>query len=169
MKNFYVIFILSALALLSACDNRPDTSSDSVQRRQQEQISAQGNSAVGMPAIVNFQEKRMMKQILELRDKAITTITYTQDMNGNLHKLCDSVGYGLPYSTQYTNPQKVQSVSDQHGIAMVAVAQADPNGLFSPASANGTWILCSDGKGKTAPVYAEPNVIVSPFPLKSEK
>ena len=25
-------------------------------------------------------------------------------MNGGYHKVCDSLGYGLPYATQYTNP-----------------------------------------------------------------
>ena len=43
--------------------------------------------------------------------------------------------------------------------------QADPNGLFSPESAEGTWVLCSDpsGNGETRPVYVEPRIIVSPF------
>jgi hypothetical protein len=146
---------------LTACDFKP--SSDDVQRQQQEQLSAESNAQVGMPAIVNFQEKRMAKMILELRDTALTTVTYTQDMNGNLHKLCDSVGYGLPYATQYTNPQRINL--SQHGA--VTIPQADPNGLFSPAAADGTWVLCLDPATKKAmPLYVEPHVIVSPFALK---
>ena len=118
-----------------------------------------------MPAIVNFQEKRMAKMILELRDTAITTVTYTQDMSGNLHKLCDSVGYGLPYATQYTNPQKIGYTGNQVGVA--TLPQADPNGLFSPASADGTWVLCMNpADKKVMPLYVEPHIIVSPFPLK---
>jgi hypothetical protein len=46
--------------------------------------------------------------------------------------------------------------------------QADPNGLFSPASAEGTWILMKDPNGKEVkPVYIEPRIIVSPFKLKT--
>jgi hypothetical protein len=152
---------------LSACDERP-LSSDQQQRVEQERLSQQSNQSVGMPAITNFQEKRMLKMILELRDTQIATITYTQDLAGHLHKLCQSVGYGVPYATQYTNPQRV-AYSDGHGFAM-ALPQADPNGLFSPAAAEGTWVLCLDqtNKKKVAPVYVEPRIIVSPFPLQSE-
>lgn len=50
------------------------------------------------------------------------------------------------------------------------VRQADPNGLFSPTSADGTWILMADPNGGTAvkPVYVEPRIIVSPFKLPTE-
>lgn len=160
MKTLFLI--LAACVALSACEERPP-SSDQVQRRQQEQLSAEGNAQVGMPAIVNFQEKRMAKMILELRDTAISTYTYTQDMNGRLHKLCDSVGYGLPYATQYTNPQRITGMGDR---LYTTLPQADPNGLFSPPSADGTWVLCMNpATKKPIPLYVEPHVIVSPFPL----
>jgi hypothetical protein len=104
----------------------------------------------------------MFKDILELRDQNVATTTYIVDMNGNRHKICDSVGYGLPYATQYTNPQRVYS--DTHGYG--TLPQADPNGLYSPASADGTWVMCVNHKtGKPQPMYIEPRVIVSPFPL----
>lgn len=148
---------------LFGCIESPN-SSDQIQRQQQEQLSKQAVRSVGMPAIVNFQEKRMLKMILELRDTEIKTITYTQDMEGVLHKLCDSIGYGVPYATQYTNPQKYYREYD-HGA--VGMPQADPNGLFSPPGAEGTWILCLNKEThKMSPVYVEPRVIVSPFVLQ---
>ena len=121
---------------------------------------------VGMPAIVNFAEKRMMKDILEMRDRNIPTTTYIVDMNGKLHKICDSMGFGLPYATQYTNPQRALRYSELPEHGNLALPQADPNGLYSPASADGTWVQCIDPKTKKATVlYIEPHVIVSPFPL----
>jgi hypothetical protein len=108
-----------------------------------------------MPAIHNFAEKRMMKDILEMRDQNTVTYTYLVGMNNQLTKFCDSVGFGLPYATQYTNPQKYSGVS-----------QADPNGLYSPASADGTWVACRvPGQDKVKPVFIEPRIIVSPFPI----
>lgn len=171
MKKIATTLLFAALsaAALTACVDAPAASSDQVQRRAQEQLSAQSNAEVGMPAITRFQEKRMAKDILELRDKAIATITYTQDMNGTLHKLCDSVGYGLPYATQYTNPQRPIG-SDYQGHPLTTMPQADPNGLFSPASADGTWILCvNPDTQKPVPLYVEPHVIVSPMALKGAK
>ena len=155
MKTFILLIVTLSLAGCGA------PSSDQVQRHGQEQLSQQSNMAVGMPAIVNFQEKRMLKQIYELRDQAIVTTTYIIDMNGNLHKFCDSIGYGVPYATEYTNPMRASNESNN-----ITLPQADPNGLFSPASADGTWVLCKDPNGsKVAPVYVEPRVVVSPFPL----
>jgi hypothetical protein len=138
-------------------------SSAKIERRKQEELSLQAVQQVGMPSIVNFAEKRMMKDILEIRDQDVATTTYIVGMNGELHKLCNSVGYGLPYATQYTNPQAMQNDGVGHWSLL---PQADPNGLYSPASAEGTWVHCVDPKsGKARVVYIEPRIIVSPIPL----
>ena len=158
-----IIIATSAIAigvLLTACDVKE--SSTQIERRKQEELSLNAVQQVGMPAIVNFAEKRMMKDILELRDQNVATTTYIVDMNGKMHKICNSVGYGLPYATQYTNPQRISG--DGHGY--VTLPQADPNGLYSPASADGTWVLCIDPKtSKAKPVFIEPRVIVSPITI----
>lgn len=158
-----LIFVLPFVLALTACDEFKESSTQ-IERRKQEELSLQAVQSVGMPSIVNFAEKRMMKDILELRDKNVATTTYLVGMNNQLTKVCDSVGYGLPYATQYTNPQRV-SGTDGHGY--VTLPQADPNGLYSPASADGTWVLCVDHKdGKAKPIYIEPRIVVSPFPLQ---
>lgn len=97
-----------------------------------------------------------------MRDRAnVRTYTYTQGIEGNLVKLCDSVGYGIPYATQYTNPERRGDYLEAPNLP-----QADPNGLYSPASAEGTWVLCKDpASEKVAPVLIEPRVVVSQFPL----
>jgi len=155
-----ILALVAVATLLTACDVKE--TSTQIERRKQEELSLQGVQSVGMPSIVNFAEKRMMKDIIELRDQNVATTAYIVDMNGKLHKICTAVGYGLPYATQYTNPMRISG--DGHGN--VTVPQADPNGLYSPASADGTWVLCVDPKsGKPRPVFIEPRVIVSPFPL----
>ena len=160
MKRLLLVTALSTLAL-TACDQTQ--TSTQIERQKQEELSKRGVESVGMPAITNFAEKRMMKDIIELRDQDVATTTYIVDMQGNHHKICDSIGYGLPYATQYTNPSRV-SYDSTHGSAVIP--QADPNGLYSPASADGTWVMCVNPKTKKAtPLYIEPHVIVSPFPL----
>jgi hypothetical protein len=156
--------ITAALLLLAACDMAQ--SSDDVQRAQQEALLKEGTAQTGMPAIKNFRERKMLKDILELRDQdGLTTYTYVyNEMQGKLVFLCDSIGYGIPYATQYTNPQKIDQRGANYGYAILP--QADPNGLFSPASAEGTWVLCKNPSGpETRPVYIEPRVVVSPFRL----
>jgi hypothetical protein len=156
-----ILALVAVATLLTACGPQHETSTQ-IERRKQEELSLQAVQSVGMPSIVNFAEKRMMKDILELRDQNVATTAYIVDMNGKLHKICTAVGYGLPYATQYTSPSKIGG--NDHSY--VAMPQADPNGLYSPASADGTWVLCVDPKsGKPRPVFIEPRVIVSPFPL----
>ena len=157
-----LLLVLPLIALLAACGPQQPNSRQ-IEAAKQEELQLQAVQSVGMPAITNFAEKRMFKDILELRDKNVPTTTYLVGMNNQLTKVCDSVGYGLPYATQYTNPQ--MRVGSQNGV--VTLPQADPNGLYSPASADGTWVLCVDHKdGKAKPIYIEPRIIVSPFALQ---
>ena len=163
MKNkLSIVAAIASVFALSACEVQ--NSSDEIQNAKQEQLNKAAVQTVGTPAIVNFQEKRTLKDILELRDRAdLVTYTYVTDLNGNLHKRCNSIGYGIPYATQYTNPQKI-AASYQSGYAVLP--QADPNGLYSPSSASGTWVLCKvPGSDKLSPTYIEDNVTVSTFPL----
>jgi hypothetical protein len=83
-------------------------------------------------------------------------------MTGKLIFIGKCIGYGIPYATQYSNPQKVYHEGSQYGLIL---PQAEPNGLFMPADARGTWVLLLDKDGQPHPVYIEPDVIVSPFPL----
>ena len=157
MKN--IIFCILAFCI-SACV--PD--SDGIQNEEQEKILMEATKSVGMPAIKNFRERRLLKDILELRDQAgVTTYTYLQSQqSGKLVLLCDSIGYGIPYATQFTNPQK------RYLNSSLSLPQSDPNGLFSPASADGTWVMCKDPSGDSVkPVFIEPRIVVSPFRLKN--
>ena len=146
----------------SGCETRP--TSDQIQQRQQEQILKEGTAATGMPAITKFTEKRDMKDILELRDRAIITYTYLfSDTWACVVFYGDTIGYPIPYSTQYTNPQKIADRA-QGGFAVTP--QADPNGLFSPSSSEGTWSRMKDPNGKNVlPAYSEPRIIAVPFKL----
>lgn len=166
IKNFYFFAFLVLCAIgLTGCED-PVPTADQVQSRQQESLSKQSNSTVGMPAIGNFAEKKMLKDIIELRDKTPPTFTYIPDMNGRLHKICDSIGYGFNGATQFTNPQRIIDGANSRGYAIATIAQADPNGLYSPATDEGTWIMCKDPhSAKIGPVRMEPRSIVSPFPL----
>ena len=167
MKRTISLFGLILAAVLgmgaseSSCGGPP--SSDQVQRQQQETILKEATAQTGMPAIKNFRERKLMKDILELRDQTgLVTYTYLfSEMRGCLVPFGNTVGYPLPYATQYTNPEK--DIWGSNG-ASLTVPQADPNGLFSPSSAEATWTLMKDPHGvETGVVYSEPRLVVMPF------
>lgn len=164
-KGYLVAALLLAAVSLAACEQ--PTAAD---REQQAQTAktAESDSAVGMPATPNWTEKRNLKMIYELRDKPdYATFTYLVGMNNQLKLLCHSVGYGIPESVQYTAPESEQRVTINSTGYTERLPQADPNGLYSSPSANGTWVMCVDPVNKTTvPVRSEPNVITSPVPLE---
>lgn len=158
------VFVCALVFISVGCDGvKPN--SDRAQQAQQEKILQEATSSVGMPAIKNFREKKLLKTILEMRDQeGVATFTYLLDINAKLVFLSESIGYGIPYATQFTNPEKIDSYLHQGGYAILP--QADPNGLFGPSSAEGTWVLLKDPHGKEVkPVLIEPRIIVSPFKL----
>lgn len=155
------LIALVALPLLAACY---EETTDDKQANEQAEALAQGHAQIGMPAIGSFQEKRLMKELYELRDKPIATHAYiVNEMTGCLLYLGPSVGYGLPYGTQYTAPTRTVRWSSE---GYRQIPQAEPNGLFMPSSAEGTWVMLkSPAEDKVQPVYIEQRVLVSPFRL----
>lgn len=152
MKKLLLVFILLALVLTGCVVE----DSDDIQRKESERLLKEGTQQTGMPNIKHFFERKMMKQILELRDKPdLTTYVYSQALDGKFIYIGRSIGYGLPYSTQYTSPEKYE-----HNGA--TLPQADPNGLFSPASTSATWIiLVNEETNEQEIVYAEPTMVIT--------
>ena len=158
----YAILLITCF-IFSACGEQVPTA-DKMQAEQTAAMQKAAAQSVGMPNITNWTEKRFAKLIYELKDQEVTTYSYFMDMQGRLHFLCESVGYGLSASVQYSNPEKVVK-DDSYGYG--ALAQPEPNGLFMPEGLAATFVLCSDGKGGVRPVYSEPELIVSPFKLNA--
>jgi hypothetical protein len=162
-----VLVAAACLSLLvpaaAGCDHVPTT--DEKQAFEQAQSLEQAHAQIGMPAIGDFSEKRFVKDIYELRDKPTPTHSYiVNEMTGCLLYLGPSIGYGLPYATQYTSPTRTAWYNGSGGGYQVP--QAEPNGLFMPTSAEGTWVMLRNpSEDKVQPVYIEPRVLVSPFRL----
>lgn len=132
---------------------------------QQKQVLEESNRQAGMPNIKNFFEKKMAKDIWELRDNPdLTTYAYMQNMNGKFVYLGRCVGYGLPYTTQYTNPQKMGTVDGGEAGAEnpYTIPQADPNGLYSSETTNATWLmLINEDTNEREMMYSEPSMVVT--------
>ena len=167
-KNFVMLlFMVSVLAFMVGCDDGVRTADQKVASLQ-EKMQADAVNQTGMPGINNFTEMKLLKQIYEKRDQAINTYTYVPDMNGKLWHVCDSVGFGMPYATQYSAPTKNVWLHTGGGTWVnVNVPQSEPNALFPPGSADGTWVACGIVKGGTKLVYVEPKIVASEFRLRS--
>jgi hypothetical protein len=107
-------------------------------------------------------ERRMMTEIYQARQRATSTFSVVQsEFTGKILWSCPSIGFPIPYATQLTNPLQGQEihVAGQNNAAVV-IAQAEPNGLYSPAQSDATWVPCVASNGKVTPVYEEKHVTV---------
>ena len=110
-----------------------------------ETLMSQANDAIGNPDIVNFFEKAQLKEIYEMRDDP-NLVCYWYAVNNYTGKYIyegECIGYGIPYSTSYTQPESLYSSS-----STIVLPQADPNALYSNGvTTSATWILSLDEKG----------------------
>jgi hypothetical protein len=161
MKKTLLALAVSA-ALAGCVDAAP--ASDKAANAQQEQTLKEAHSAVGMPALRNFREKRLLKMLYELRDQdGLRTYTYLiAQQSGKVVKLCDSMGYPLSDATGYTSPDKVVRDSNQ---TFGTVTQAEPNALFTPDSSNGYWVMCLSAD-KATPAFVTGDLVVTSYPMQ---
>lgn len=183
MKRFMIIMLLATIIGLCGCDEDSPTA-DSLQAERTAQSMREANAQVGMPAIKNYQERKLAKLIYELRDKEnLVCFAYLKSLDGKPVFLGKCIGFGLPYCVQYSNPERVikrgevsghrimtnRERKDYAGGAPTKIQQPEPNGLFMPQTLSATWLMMIDPEtGKARPVYIEPEIIVSPFKLTTE-
>lgn len=175
MKKLLTISaLMTALVLTMAaggrCSGNPKPSADQRESQQTAQIAERASQAVGMPGINNFREKRRVRRLYELRDDALTTYTYIRNiMTNELTFLCESVGYGINASIQFSNPERVAHKQHYSGGSFGTLPQPEPNGLFMPEGLAATYVECANPDPKKEPmaVYVEDPIIVSPFKLRA--
>ena len=163
MKKIILLFALVSILMSASCENQP--SSDQIMNAKQEQLGKELNAQTGMPTVTNGTMKKQLKMIIEEcdKEKLICYAYIIPEMTGKPVFLGKCMGYGIPYATQYTNPAKIAD-SYQGGYAILP--QADPDGLFKPSSADGTWLMLIDQvTNEPHPVFCEPKVLVTPFKL----
>lgn len=158
-KRFIVVLVLITLLALPLFGCGEPTV-DSEQAHQNEQMVSEANRQVGMPSIVNFTERKLQREIMELRDRAdLITYLYTINFDGQFIYIGKGIGFGLPESVQFTNPQYIAN-SYNGGYAILP--QADPTGLYMPDNLNGTWYpLINEQTGDTELIRMESTMTVT--------
>lgn len=171
-----ILIIITILFFGIGCRRKSDDA-DAKQAAQTVAAMKEANAQVGMPAIVNYQEKKLAKMLYELRDQAnLVCYAYLKSLEGRAVYLGKCIGYGLPYCVQFSNPERVVEMDHAIGRDLAGIGhlgklpQPEPNGLFMPQALSATWLMMIDPEtGDSKPVYIEPEIIVSPFPLPSSE
>ncbi len=148
-----VVIGLALLALLAACSVE-ESESQQVQQQQDQYVRNQP-----LPVFDWSLERHLMIELYRSRNNAVSTFSLTWDpFRGKISWSCPSIGYPIPGGTQLTNPE-------QYAFNGTTLPQAEPNGLFSPATSAGTYVMCVNPDGTVSPVYNEDNVRTYPQPM----
>ncbi len=153
-----IIFVVLMTISFVGCEDTP--TQDEKERAYTESLMSQASATVGQPDITNFYEKKLAKEIFEKRDNSeLICYVYSQNLDGKYIYIGKSMGYGLPYSTQYTAP----TVDiDGYETQVFTKHQADPNGLYTADGLSATWLMMIDEKnGSTYIMYCEPTIVVT--------
>ena len=161
-----LLFIGMLLVTFVACEEPViSKSSTEIEREKQEHLSKQAIESVGLPNISNFYEKKTLKKILEMRDnpKLINHFYTKNSMTGKWVYEGKCIGFGISYTTQYTNPEKMGHLDGgEYGARNpYTIPQADPNGLYSVPNGTATWIMRVTDNGDTIVDYIESEIRVS--------
>jgi hypothetical protein len=172
-KSVLFIFVIFLLGIFISCDstNKGSTAEED-QTKKTDKILDEINAELGLPDITNFQMKRTMKMVNELCDKAdLICYAYLQaEYSGKLVYIGRCIGFGVPFSAQYTNPEKLVHTDLGQYNGNTTLPQADPNGLYMPTSSQATWLLMvNPANGDQELVYFESTINVSTFPLHKMK
>ena len=162
MKIMLYMVIVGILVFTLGCKDTQETADNEVVNRQQEQF------AIGQP-IPQFDwslERHLVIELYKIRNRKVATHSVWRSDYGLIEGDCPSMGYGIPYDTSLTNPLRGQKITGQGGV--VAIAQAEPNGIFLSSNTTATWVMCVGESGQIEPISVESKVTTYPGPVTVE-
>jgi hypothetical protein len=175
MKRTLLLIVGTALALTACSDYQP---TDPAAARQANATRTAMNAAdreVGMPRMLNFAQRKLLKNAYEDMDQTTLTYVYTQALDGKFVCLGQALGYGVSLGTQFTASQYPQLVNihgansgdNLSGYGYVEMLdQPEPNGLYSPTSGEATIVdLINPTNGEAHTAIMEPRIVTVPFEL----
>ena len=167
-----VALVLIATLLLANSGGCNGTSDPAAQRQAQATTTAMNaaDREVGMPRIVNYAQRKLLKNAYEDMDQTTLTYVYSQALDGKFVCLGQALGYGVSLGTEFTASQYPQYLGGDgpsdpaHGTYMID--QPEPNGLYVPTSGAATIVdLINPTNGEAHTALVEPNVVTVPFEL----
>lgn len=164
-KSTAVTLAASALAAaaLAGCTTQDQPSGTAAEAAQ---ATAGTNLIIANQPVPVFATSAYRQELIEIEaiqalGSPTTTFDFPPGVTPNMGiapiKTCPSEGLPVPNTAQLSNPDQV--VPDPNASAgSVTVPQMDPNGVYTPTSSSGTYVLCLTASGGTRITYWEGDV-----------
>lgn len=100
---YLAIVLIFSICVAAECEE----STDAKIAKQQAASLSEAQAQTGMPAITNWQEKKTLKALYEMRDDAkLVCYAYIwSPFTSKFTYIGKCMGFGIPYATQYSNPE----------------------------------------------------------------
>jgi len=168
-----LVFALALTPLLLAnnggCDGATTDQAASRQADATRKSMSAADREVGMPRIMNYAQRKLLKNAYEDMDQTTLVYVYSQALDGKFVCLGQALGYGVSLGTQFTAGQYPQTIpgmySSEHSDDWL-LDQPEPNGLYQPTSGAATIVdLINPANGEAHTALVEPDIVTIPFEL----
>lgn len=159
MKKLYFIIVLLVFVFFVAACGDWDTGVDKEEKQTDKQLETYVKSQP-IPFFEWSLERHLMKELYTARNDAVSTFSVVVGYNGIMIFSCPSIGFPVPGGTQLTNP--LQSEGSNGAV----IGLMEPNGLYSPDTSAGTYVMCVNRDGTVSPIYVEQYVMAFPYPVE---
>lgn len=163
---FGIAIGLAMLLTLTGCNPNKSTEAQDNSRVMQQQ--SQYSKGQPIPSFDWSLERHLVIELYKVRNQKAATHSVWRSDRGLIEGDCPSYGYGIPYDTSLTNPLMAtdEDFMGYDHASLVAIEQAEPNGIFASKNTAATWVMCLGISGNIEPVYVETKVTVYPGPVK---
>ena len=163
MKKLIVVLVVAAVFLLSCTSESSQVTNAELAQQGAGNLAIVTNQPLPDLGGYSFERQIIIDTYLA-RNNTIATYSYMITMDGKIIEICASIGYPIPYSTQLTNPMKIEDRYEGD----VAIPNAEPNSLYPPGDAAATLVQCVNPDGSVSPTYIEWYVLAFPYRIKSD-
>jgi hypothetical protein len=152
------ILALVAISLV-ACTKHGTPTGQALENQQQSQGT---ESLVNNQPLPHFNYSQLRQNLIEIETAEATGVQTTSFFfNHGIQDpifTCPSIGVPIPNTMSLSNPQQVVHDGYPSGGAALTVNQMDPNGVYTPPSSSGTFVMCVGANGKPFAKYWEGHV-----------
>lgn len=157
MNKKKIVLVACSVALmlpLAACHGAQTSNGQAKENKAQ---AADTTTLITNQAPPGFNYSQIRQNLIDIEtaeaNGAQSTSFFFNYAERDPYMVCPSIGAPIPITVSLTNPSQVTWGANNAGPAVTD--QMDPNGIYSPKSGQGTWVLCIGANGKIVPQYAE--------------
>jgi hypothetical protein len=148
-----LVGIAAVGALLTGCTGKPSSVSSDQNATNSQLDRYQKNQPIPGSDWSQYRQTLIDVELAQIHGVTTTSFFFNLGTDNPI-KMCPSIGYPVPTTSQLTNPDQVVSAPNSQAAS---IGQAEPNGAYN-GSSSGTYVVCVAPNGTKYISYWEGDV-----------